>query len=238
MLFCLDLRCTTHDDVLEAIEKIKNNNPHANINPNTNKEGIILPMDQSSSFTTVDYADNAVKQNKASLDCLLRNATEGHYIKYLLQSSGKKYITTDWTLDLCVFEAIVNSLYSTLAGDEFMVKNYTGLDLKNQMLIYILENYYEDEKLREILYCHIEEAKLLGGSLCTCVEKMNRSWADLGIINVISHMFNLNVSVLDFGGDTAHIVKWHFGQHQSIKETHVLLLYNGSTHFPGTGNLI
>ena len=118
----LDLRCTTCDDVLEAIEKIKNNNPHANINPNTNKEGIILPMDQSSSFTTVDYADNAVKQNKASLDCLLRNATEGHYIKYLLQSSGKKYITTDWTLDLCVFEAIINSLYSTLAGDEFMVK--------------------------------------------------------------------------------------------------------------------
>ena len=62
--------------MLEAIEKIKNNNPHANINPNTNKEGIILPMDQSS-LTTVDYADNAVKQNKASLDCLLRNATEG-----------------------------------------------------------------------------------------------------------------------------------------------------------------
>ena len=169
-------------------------------------------MDQSSSLTTVDYADNAVKQNKASLDCLLRNTTEGHYIKYLLQSSGKKYITTDWTLELCVFEAIVNSLYSTLAGDEFMVKNYTGLDLKTQMFIYILENYYEDEKLREILYCHIEEAKLLGGSLCTWEEKMNRlmTWRDLDIINVISHMFNLNISVLDFGVGTAHIVRWHF----------------------------
>ena len=226
--------------VLEAIEKIKNNNPHANINPNTNKEGIILPMDQSSSFTSVDYADNAVKQNKASLDCLLRNATEGCYIKYLFQSTGKKYITTDWTLDLCVFESIVNSLHSILAEDEFMVKNYTGLDLKNQMLIYILENYYEDEKLREILYFHVEEAKLLGGSLCTWVEKMNRSmtWADLDIINVISYMFNLNISVLDFGGGTANIVKWHFGQHQSIKEAHVLLLYNGSTHFSGTCNLI
>ena len=108
------------------------------------------------------------------------------------------------------------------------------------MLIYILENYYEDEKLREILYCHVEEAKLLGGSLCTWVEKMNRSmtWADLDIINVISHMFNLNISVLDFGGGTTHIIKWHFGQHQSIKEAHVLLLYNGSTHFSGTGNLI
>ena len=70
--------------------------------------------------------------------------------------------------------------------------------------------------------------------------KMNRSmtWADLDIINVISHMFNLNISVLDFGGGTANIVKWHFGQHQSIKEAHVLLLYNGSTHFSGTGNLI
>ena len=30
-----------------------------------------------------------VKQNDASLDCLLRNATEGDYIEYLLQKTGK-----------------------------------------------------------------------------------------------------------------------------------------------------
>ena len=53
----------------------------------------------------------------------------------------------DWTLDLCAYEAIVNSLYSIL-------KNYTGLDLKNQMPKYILENYYHDEKLRNILNSH------------------------------------------------------------------------------------
>ena len=59
--------------------------------------------------------------------------------------------------------------------------------------------------------------------------KMNRSmtWG-----NVISHIFNLNISVLDFGGGTAHIVKLHFGQHQSIKEAHVLLLYNDQLIFP------
>ena len=51
-------------------------------------------------------------------------------VKYLLQPTGKKYVTTDWTMDLCVYESIVNSLYSTISQDEHLLKNYTGLDLK------------------------------------------------------------------------------------------------------------
>ena len=49
-------------------------------------------------------------------------------------------------------------------------------------------------------------------------------------------MLNLKISVLDFGGGTADIVIWHFGHHRSIQGAHVVLLYNGSTHFTGTGN--
>ena len=49
-------------------------------------------------------------------------------------------------------------------------------------------------------------------------------------------MVNLKISVLDFGGGTANIVTWHFGCHRSIQGAHVVLLYNGSTHFTGTGN--
>ena len=162
----LDLRCTTRNEVLEAIDKTKNNLPQANFNPLTNKERITLPMENPPSGTAVSYSDSEVKQNDA-LDCLLRNATEGNYIKYLLQPTRKKYVTTDWTLDMCVYEAIVNSLYSTLSEDEHMLKHYTGLDLKNQMLIYILENYYEDEKLKDILNTHAAETWLVGGSLCT-----------------------------------------------------------------------
>ena len=127
----LDLRCTTHDAVLVAIEITKNNFPQANFNPLTNKGGITLPMENPPSGTAVSYSDSEVKQNDASLDCLLRNAREGNYIKYLLQPTRKKYVTTDWTLNMCVYEAIVSSLYSTLSKDEHMLKNYTGLDLKN-----------------------------------------------------------------------------------------------------------
>ena len=234
----LDLRCTTHDAVLEAIEITKNNFPQANFNLLTNKEGITLPMENPPSGTAVSYSDSEVKQNDASLDCLLRNATEGNYIKYLLQPTRKKCVTTDWTLDMCVYEAIVNSLYSTLSKDEHMLKNYTGLNLKNQMLIYILEHYYKDEKLRDILSTHTAETWLLGGSLCTWVEKMNRTmtWGDLELIHLISYMLNLKISILDFGGGTANIVTWHFGHHRSIQGAHVVLLYNGSTHFSGTGN--
>ena len=96
----LDLRCTTRDAVLEAIEVTKNNFPQANFNPLTNKEGITLPMENPPSGTAASYSDSEVKQNDASLDCLLRNATEGNYIKYLLQPTRKKYVTTDWTLDM------------------------------------------------------------------------------------------------------------------------------------------
>ena len=60
-----------------------------------------------------------------------------------------------------------------------MLINYTGLVLKNQMLIYILENYYQDAKLRDILNTHIAETFLLGGSLCTWVEK-NEQNNDMG----------------------------------------------------------
>ena len=158
--------------MLQAIGNTKRNYPESNFNSLTKKEGIILPIENPPTGTTVSYSDTEVKQNDASLDCLLRNATEGDYIKYLLQPTGKKYVTTDWTLDLC---AIVNSLYSTLSKDEHLLKNYTGLDLKNQMLKYILENYYHNEKLRNILNSHMAETLLLGGSLCTWVEKMKRT---------------------------------------------------------------
>ena len=119
-----------------------------------------------------------------------------------------------------------------------MLKNYTGLDLKNQMLIFILENYYSNAKLRNILDNHIAETILLGGSLCTWVEKMSRTitWGDLELINVISLMLKLKISILDYAGGTANIETWHFGDQQSIKQAHVVLIHNGSTHFTGTGN--
>ena len=43
------------------------------------------------------------------------------------------------------------------------------------MLIYILENYYHDAKLRNIINTHMAETLLLEDSLCTWVEKINRT---------------------------------------------------------------
>ena len=129
-------------------------------------------------------------------------------------------------MDLCVYESIVNSLYSSISQDQHLLKNYTGLDLKNQMLMYILENYYKDEKLRDILNNHIAETFLLGGSLSTWLGKMMKTimWGDLELINVISLMLKLKISILDFGRAT------------TIKTADIVLLSNGSTHFTGTGN--
>ena len=228
----LDLRCTTHDEVIDAIEKTKKKYPHANFNKLTKQKGKILPIERPPSGQGIDYLNTEVTQNDASLDCLLRNATEGDYIKYLLQPTGNKYISTDWTLDLCAYEAIVNSLFSTLSKDEHILKNYTGLDLKNQMLIFILENYYSNAKLRNILNNHIAETILLGGSLCTWVEKMSRTitWGDLELINVISLMLKLKISILDYAGGTANIEKWHFGGSKINKTgtcgTHLQWIYS------------
>ena len=62
------------------------------------------------------------------------------------------------------------------------------------------------------------------------------TWEDLELIHVISYMLNLNLTKFHFGGGTANIVTWHFGHHRSIQGAHVVLLYNGSAHFTGTGN--
>ena len=40
--------------------------------------------------------------------------------------------------------------------------------------------------------------------------------------------------VLDYAGG-ANITPWHFGQQKSLKGAHLVLIYNGSTHFTGTG---
>ena len=112
------------------MEKNKKKYPQANLNRLTKRKGKTLPIEKSPSGESVDYLDTEVKQNDTSLDCLLRNATEGDYIKYLLQPTGNEYVTTDWMLDLCAFETIVNSLFSTLSKDEYMLKNYTALDFK------------------------------------------------------------------------------------------------------------
>ena len=47
MLFAsnLDLRCTTHNDVLGAIEKTKKNYPQANFNKLTKQKGKTLPIE-------------------------------------------------------------------------------------------------------------------------------------------------------------------------------------------------
>ena len=80
----LDLRCTTHDEVLDAIGKTKQKYPQANFNRLTKNKGKTLLIERPPSGNSVYYLDSEVKQNDASLNCLLRNATEGDYIKYLL----------------------------------------------------------------------------------------------------------------------------------------------------------
>ena len=63
-------------------------------------------------------------------------------------------------------------------------------------------------------------------------------WEDLELINVISLMLNFKISILDFAGGTANIVTLHLGCQKSIKGAHVILIYNGSTHFTGAGNFL
>ena len=62
------------------------------------------------------------------------------------------------------------------------------------------------------------------------------TWGDLELINVISLMLNFKISIVNYAGGTANIVTQHFGHQKSIKGAHVILIYNGSTHFTGTGN--
>ena len=106
------------------------------------------------------------------------------------------------------------------------------------MLIYILENYYHETKLRNIINTHMAETLLLG--LCTWVEKISRTmtWGDFELIHVISYMLKLKISILDIDGSTSNIATWHIGHQKSIKGVHVILLYNGSTHFTGMGNIL
>ena len=61
-------------------------------------------------------------------------------------------------------------------------------------------------------------------------------WGDHELINVISLMLKLKIFILDFGGGTTNIVTWDFGNQKLIKTADRVLLYNGSTHFTGTGN--
>ena len=56
------------------------------------------------------------------------------------------------------------------------------------------------------------------------------TWGDLELINVISLMLNFKISILDYAGGTANIVRWHFGGQKSILkkggcDTHLQWIY-------------
>ena len=57
----IDLRCTTHDNVLDAIEKTKKKYPQANFNQLTKQKGKTLPIERPPSGKSVNYLDT-VKQ--------------------------------------------------------------------------------------------------------------------------------------------------------------------------------
>ena len=65
---------------------------------------------------------------------------------------------------------------------------------------------------------------------------MNRTmmWGDLELVHVISYMLQLKISILGFGGGTKTLLHGTLDV-KKIKGAHVVLLYNGSTHFTGTG---
>ena len=56
-------------------------------------------------------------------------------------------------------------------------------------------------------------------------------WGDLELINVISFMLKLKISILDFGGGTTNIVTWHFGNQKSIKTADIVLLWFNTFHW-------
>ena len=104
--------------------------------------------------------------------------------------------------------------------------------------MFIINNFDNRQLLSEIMIGAIAEAMLHGVSLKAWILYYLHSeqWGDCTtLLEIVCHMWGINFTVINFSGNLDSPLLL-FGTHSDSKHADAYIIYNGSTHYTGTGD--
>lgn len=160
-----------------------------------------------------------IVHNQMSRDCLLYSRNEGKRVATQLKKLNRVHIPVSQAMHHCYFEAILCQLNSPTL--------YTSYHMRLQMCMYIIENYQECLKILQF--------RLVGFNTCLYlfIKKFIdfNEWGEESLTPIICNMWGISISVLNiFHRDPYN----NYGGKTVSKD--VVIIYNGSSHYTGTGN--
>ena len=160
-----------------------------------------------------------VRHNAVSRDCVLYSKAEGLLIAQHLKHLNRVYIPINGDYHHCYFEAILCQVESPVV--------YTSYHLRLQTCMYMIENYPESLELLQW--------RLVGynTSFYLFVKKLLNfyEWGEEYLTPIICKMWQVPITIIDLSDKDIYK---NFGS-DTVSE-HIVLIYNGSTHYTGTGN--
>ena len=105
--------------------------------------------------------------------------------------------------------------------------------------MFIINNFDNTQLLSEIMIGAIAEVMLHEVNLKAWIlcYLHSEQWGDCTtLLELVSHMWGINFTVINFSGNLDSPLLL-FGAHSDSKDADAYIIYNGSTHYMGTGDL-
>lgn len=159
-------------------------------------------------------------------DLILGDPLEMKIVKKCLNQCKREYIAVNPEYGDCLFEAILCSI-PTPTIDGVM---YNAYYLRQQICMYMIQNYKRMLQFNPITMTLIGEST----SLYHFIKKHSEPnfWGDSSILHVVQDMWGINISMINTW--QGHDPITHYGNSSHIRQSHVVIIYNGHNHFTGT----
>ena len=223
--------------MVNALHELEKRNPKVlNIPFEDDKLGKDVMIDEDIPY---EVDKKKYKMDQMAKDCYLRSKQESTNLRNILkrQCRNYKYVKTPIDHGLCLYESILISAHEWL-NQLPNFENYTSVHLKYDILMFIINNFDNTQLLSEIMIGAISEVMLHGVSLKAWILYYLHSeqWRDYTtLLEIICHMCRINFTVINFSGNLdSHLLL--FGTHSDSKDADAYIIYNGSTHYAGTGD--
>lgn len=221
---------TLNLQTLKTLAKhVYNTDEYCRVVPGTDKPGQPeIELDPDSDSDEDSSASTPPVHNQMSLDCILWSKKEAIAVKEYLDKRNLSYVKIKPEGD-CFYDSILAPLNPPIINEE-TGERYKGNDLRLQICHHMLKN---PKKCSHILKSRLEPYET---SLYHFAMKMmeEHEWGEDTLLPIVYDMWGLNCTVIDVHRNE-HLYHYGSKKHHSLKTADIVLIYNGSDHYSGTG---
>lgn len=162
------------------------------------------------------------KHNSVSKDCLLWNYKDGETVQDYLNEIGHKHVYTDTSKGDCFYGSILKGITCP--------ENYTPQHLQLQICMYMIDNPRITNQLLKqrfqadttCLYEYILKYSQAG------------EWGEDCMLKIVHRMWDINITLITVHLPNEPLI--HYSHSSSFLDSDVVIIYNGTGHYTGTGN--